>query len=862
MWGTQPEAEPPPAPGRPRDARPPSGAGGARPEEPAASPLLLVGVPGQDVKGLKEMLAPLGQPVLEAVPWSEELAALLDEGLACILVDARQDWSVGYETAHRLRGHEGARHIPLLFLGGNSCGEADVLRGYGLGMVDCLMEPVQPEVLRAKVGMIIELSRRERAMRAALERAGHAEAAARESERMLLTLLGNMPGMAYRCDNAPGYPMDYASQGALRLTGYGPEDFIARRVLWEELIHPEDVQRVWENIQAAVARRSPFTFIYRLRTRTGEERWVWERGVVLDEPSGGQPLLEGFISDITALHRAEEERERLLAQAQEEHRRLEAILQQLPCAVHIAEAPSGRTLAVNARSEELLGHPMLEVNSTADYARYHAIHPDGSRYAAEEYPIVRVLLTGKAQPEQELLYALPDGAVRTFLISAGPIFDGHGRLQAAVASFIDITALKRAEQHQAFLASVSETLASSLDYEGTLAHVVQRAVPALGDGCVLDMLEPDGTLCRLAVSHVDPARAELAWEMVRRYPLRPDAPHGPGAVLRTGHSVRVNDITDELTTRYAVDAQHLELLRDMGATATLVVPLHARGRTFGVLTLYYYERKSARYSAEDQRLAEDLAHRAALAVDNARLYREAQLAVQLRDEFLSVASHELKTPLTPLSLKLSALSRELPRCGEGDPRTQALQRHVDVARRQVHKMTTLINALLDVSRLSQGKLKLELSDVDLGEVLGEVVAWFAPEAARLGSQLRMEGDTHVPGRWDRLRLEQVVTNLVSNAIRYGAGRPIHARVELDGGLARLVVRDEGIGIAPEAQERIFGKFERAVSDRHAAGLGLGLYITRSIVEALGGSIRVESRPGEGSTFTVELPRSGPPDARP
>jgi len=272
-------------------------------------------------------------------------------------------------------------------------------------------------------------------------------------------------------------------------------------------------------------------------------------------------------------------------------------------------------------------------------------------------------------------------------------------------------------------------------------------------------------------------------------------------------------------------------------------------------------RASRRYGPEEQQLAEDLGRRAALAVDNARLYREARRAVQLRDEFLSVASHELKTPLTPLHLKLAALSREIPRCCEDEARAQGLQRHVEMARRQLRKLSTLISALFDVSRISQGRLRLELADTDLGEVLGEVAAWFAPEAARVGSKLWVEGEPHVPGRWDRLRLEQIVTNLLSNAIRYGAGRPIHVRVEAVGDQARLVVQDEGIGIPPEDVERIFGKFERAVSDRHYGGLGLGLYITRSIVEAMGGTIRVESRPGEGSTFTFDLPRAAPPPAR-
>ncbi|WP_233261914.1 ATP-binding protein [Vitiosangium sp. GDMCC 1.1324] len=819
-----------------------------------------MGEPDSDAGLVKAMLAPLGQPVLEAIPWSEELAALLEAEPVCALVDARRNWSLGVETAHRLRDHERARHLPLLFLGASDCAEAELLRSYELGKVDCVLEPIPPELLRAKVGMYLELHGRERAMRAALERAGQAEAAAHESERMLRTLLGNMPGMAYRCHNVPGYPMAYVSEGALPLTGYTPEELIAQHILWEQLIHPDDLHRVWNDVQAAVAARAPFTLTYRLRTRTGEERWVWERGVAIPEPGSELPMLEGFITDITPLRRAEQERERLLAQAQWEQGRLEAILQQLPCAVHIAEAPSGRTLAVNTRAEQLLGHAMIQARSIQDYAHYRAVHPDGRRYAAEEYPLVRVLLTGESQPEQEMHYHRPDGDVRTFQGSAGPIRDGQGNLQAAVVSYIDITALKRAGKHQALLASVSQSLASSLDYEDTLARVVQWAVPALGDCCVLDLVEQDGTLRRLAVSHVEPAMAELIWELARRYPLRLDAPCGPGSVIRTGHTVLAADSTDEMLARYAVDASHLEMLRTLEISSTLMVPLHARGRTFGVLTLCYC-RGRARYTREDQLLVEDLAHQAALAVDNARLYREAQLAVRLRDEFLSVASHELKTPLTPLSLKLTALTREFSRCCADDALLPALQRHVEVARRQVHKMSTLINALLDVSRLSLGKLKLELAEADLGEVLVEVATWFAPEAARAGSELWVQGDKRIPGWWDRLRLEQVVTNLISNAIRYGAGQPIHARAEVVGELARLVVRDEGIGIPPEAQERIFGKFERAVSEHHSGGLGLGLYITRSIVKALGGSIRVESRPGEGSTFTVDLPLAGPPDAR-
>jgi signal transduction histidine kinase len=259
------------------------------------------------------------------------------------------------------------------------------------------------------------------------------------------------------------------------------------------------------------------------------------------------------------------------------------------------------------------------------------------------------------------------------------------------------------------------------------------------------------------------------------------------------------------------------------------------------------------YDSETVRLAEEVAHRAALAVDNARLYRDAQEAVRLRDEFLSVASHELKTPLTPLSLKLTAVARELKPNGV-DAQAQRVLRHLEQAHRQVQRLSTLINALLDVSNLSRGELVLHPEEMDLGAVLREVVAGLASEAARGGTEVRLEGPERVRGCWDRLRLEQIVTHLLSNAIRFGAGRPIRARLEQEDGKVRLVVHDEGIGIALEDQERIFGKFERAVSGRYYGGLGLGLYMTRSLVEAMGGSIRVESQPSEGATFTLELPR--------
>lgn len=241
-----------------------------------------------------------------------------------------------------------------------------------------------------------------------------------------------------------------------------------------------------------------------------------------------------------------------------------------------------------------------------------------------------------------------------------------------------------------------------------------------------------------------------------------------------------------------------------------------------------------------------------------RLLEELRQAVAARDEFLSVASHELNTPLTPLQLQLDTLLRGARRKELSLDPVRTLER-LELAARQVDRLTTRVASLLDVSRITSNTLRLDLEDVDLAEVTREVVARFADDLAVAHCELTVDIPLAATGRWDRLRLDQVATNLLSNALKYGAGAPVSVTVT-PGPLARLVVRDHGMGIAPEDQARIFERFERAVPARHYGGLGLGLWITRRITEALGGTVSVESRPGEGSTFTVQLPAEAPAEA--
>jgi signal transduction histidine kinase len=233
--------------------------------------------------------------------------------------------------------------------------------------------------------------------------------------------------------------------------------------------------------------------------------------------------------------------------------------------------------------------------------------------------------------------------------------------------------------------------------------------------------------------------------------------------------------------------------------------------------------------------------------------QEAELrrTVRTRDEFLSVASHELRTPITTLGLQTDSLLR----ARGTDAPDERLRRRLTTIRSQISRLEQLVDVLLDVSRLIEGRLELRAEDVDLAAVAAEAIDLLKEPAERAGCPVKLHGAETVPGRWDRLRVGQVVTNLLSNAIKFGGGRPVEIEVALAGDLARLRVRDHGVGVSPEARERIFGRFERASSDQHYPGLGLGLWITKQIVDACGGTIAVESQPGKGSTFIVELPRA-------
>jgi PAS domain S-box-containing protein len=426
------------------------------------------------------------------------------------------------------------------------------------------------------------------------------------------------------------------------------------------------------------------------------------------------------------------------------------------------------------------------------------------------------------------------------------LHDGHGQLRGFAEVTRDITERRRIERAQALFAEAGRVL-QPLSGARELGEALTRlCVPEVADACILFTPAEDGTVRPQAVSCADMEAASRLWEPLLRCPQ--DGEVGPARVVRTGRSELLPELDAACTPLALAGTAHGELLRTLGVTSALTVPLAVGSRVLGALCLLSTG-PHRRFGEVDRAFMEELAARAALALDNARLLAEAQDALEL----IGVAAHDLGNPLSSLQLRLRRL-RLLE--GANNHSTDTRMRDgLSGAEMETRRLGRLVHNLLDLSRLSAGRMTLDTEELDLAKLVREVVERHTDQATAAGCALSLRVEQSATGQWDRQRLDRVVTNLVSNALKFGRGQPVEVRVHADGDQARLTVKDSGIGIAPEAQQRLFRRFQRVHGDGHHAGTGLGLYIVRQLVEAHGGAIHVHSRAGEGAEFTVELPRS-------
>lgn len=403
--------------------------------------------------------------------------------------------------------------------------------------------------------------------------------------------------------------------------------------------------------------------------------------------------------------------------------------------------------------------------------------------------------------------------------------DKQGRLTAAI---------EKVTQLQSITSSFSSALLPDEVFD-VIVLEVKRAVRA--DAGAVAILTPDGDEWEIR---------NIGYNVIpERVPLDFHSPFIEAA--RTGEP-RWFDSVEDLRGKYP---EVVSIIDKNNISSSCYLPLTVGDQTYGALNLGYLNPRE--FTTEDREFFMALTRQCAQAFHRSKLLKEARDAIHVRDEFLSIASHELRTPLTPLKLQLQNMSRQVRKGLIDLPQKDQVLKIVDTSDRQVDRLITLIDDLLDVSRISAGRLTLNFERFNLGEMVSEVISNYSAQLREARSLLTSDIAENIECLADRVRLEQVVINLLTNAIKYAPEKPVHVRLTRTGSSARLEVSDQGPGISPENQKRVFDRFERVRDKNNIGGLGLGLYICRQIIEAHHGEIRVHSEVGAGATFIVEIP---------
>lgn len=423
---------------------------------------------------------------------------------------------------------------------------------------------------------------------------------------------------------------------------------------------------------------------------------------------------------------------------------------------------------------------------------------------------------------------------------------------AYLASLHDITERRRAAEAMQFLAEASRLLAGSLDMPRTIETVARLAVEHLADWCAIDLVEPDHEVRRVATRHVDPGQQALANRLIGPLPFDRMFAAGLPRVLASGEPQIYAEIDDELRQTLAATDEQLAIIKQLGCRSIMLTPLTARGEIIG--SILFCSAAANRYLATDLALAKDLANRAALAIDNARLYDQSQDAIRRRDEFLAMLAHELRNPLAAIQSSVDVM-----RAGADQPR-QARAR--DVIERQGQHMARLLSELLDIARVTRGKIVLQREPFELRTVIEDALQAVGTAAAAGQQEVRVvlpPEPITIDG--DATRIKQVIVNLLDNAIKYTPPRgQLALAVSLEEQHVVIEVKDSGVGIAVDDLPYIFDPFVQAnrTLDRCGGGLGIGLTLVRTLVDMHGGEVLASSSGRDrGSEFTVRLPLATP-----
>jgi PAS domain S-box-containing protein len=679
--------------------------------------------------------------------------------------------------------------------------------------------------------------------------------------------------------------------------GLEPGTFAGTLEAFRRDVHPADAERLEAAVAGALKTpESDYRIEYRIVREDGTLRWLGASGRVLVDGNGVPVRMLGICADVTERKRAEEasaflaDASRVLATTLAPDEIIENVARLVVprladwCIVQVRDAEghlypveiahreAGKTAVMRDLMRQYPGRPhdLGSAASVVNSGRSILIprFPDAGLHArAEDDEHLRVLRSMQLRS----VIAVPLQArgrtlgVLTLMSAESERVLGDADLRFAedIASWaalaIDNAQLYR-QAHETRLAAetahgqlealarVSDQIAVSLDPDEALQQLATRVVPAFADYCVTYAVS-EGTIRPFGFAHRDPAKAGLVEALAHGVPVSVDDTYGPGMVIRLGEACLLPEMSPDFVSAQAAKAAPDDVRWMLEPRSLMTVPLNARGRTLGAIAFAATDDSGRRFSDADLKIAMELASRAALLVDNARLYAEARSAIRARDDMIAVVSHDLRDPLQSISAAAATL-RLVPQAVEN---TESID-SIALASTQ---MRLLIQDLLDISLIEAGRLPIKQEQIDLSDLMLEAQTLLLPQVE--GRDMRIE--TRLPANLpavsiDRHRIVQVLLNLIGNALKFGsAGGLVTLGAERQGDAIRVWVKDTGVGISAERQERVFDRFWRG-DRRSGGGAGLGLAVAKGIVEAHGGRIGVTSSLGVGSTFFFTLPLHG------
>jgi PAS domain S-box-containing protein len=508
----------------------------------------------------------------------------------------------------------------------------------------------------------------------------------------------------------------------------------------------------------------------------------------------------------------------------------------------------GRATFINPAAVEMLGWQPSDMIGRRPHGLMHHTTAAGAAYAPESCRIHAALEDGIARQCADEVFWRKDGTSFPVEWAATPIRE-KGRIVGAVVTFRDITERKRQELADHLLAEAGRVLGTSLDPQETMQSLMHVLVPDMGDWCTVELLGEDGEIRMIEVSAADPASTETILDVLQRFAEPTSLCAAPTEHVRHSREPLVwSTIPDELPCCAEQHAEHLDEVRKLGPRSAIYVPMLSRDQLIGTISLYS-AKEGRRYDERDAALVQELARRAALSIENANLYRRAQQAIQARDDVLGFVAHDLRNPLSAISMIASLLM--------DTPLTEAARRkQLEGIVRSTRVIDSLIQDLLTVGQIEGGQLAVEATPTDPAALLEEALEAVSTAATAAGVLLLTDvGDVRPPVLADPKKIQRVLGNLLSNAVKFTPpGGRITLGADARGGGIHFSVADTGRGIAEVDLPHIFDRFWQARQSR-TGGAGLGLAIARGIVQAHGGRIWAESELGEGTTFHFLLPRA-------